>query len=446
MKKVALYFLMFSLTILATVSIQSFVASAQNIDELEQQIEDKASERENLEIEAQRIRLELTKVGAEKGSLTRDLNRINAEKKDMENTINKTQNKISSLSLTINKNSQQISRYTSDINSYAGAMASMLRGINQYNNLTVLEILSSDGQLSDIFELRDGYAQLQKPLIQVTNDLNKKKVALRKTSYELEVQQDELSEEKEILDDQRSIVELQEDEKNKVLSATEEKESKAQNDLRGTLATILALDKEIRDFESKLKFALNPSSIPQRGSVVFDWPLDNVLITQRFGKTVSSERLYVSGSHSGMDFRASVGTPVYAVADGVVKGVGNTDDQCFRASFGKWIFIDHDIGLSTTSAHLSSFKVAEGQRISKGDIIGYSGNTGRSTAPHLHLTVYATKGINGGQGARVTNRPSSACPGTDYRMPLAPTAAYLDPIEFLPETTLANFKHSSLAN
>lgn len=387
--------------------------TAQNIDELEQQIDDKAAEREDLEIEAQRIRIELTKVGAEKGSLTRELNRINAEKRDLKNTISKTQNKISSFSLTINKNSQKINRHNSDINNYAGAMAAMLRSINQYNNLTILEIFISNGQLSDIFELRDGYAQLQKPLFQVTDDLNQKKFALRKTSYELGIQQNELNEEKEILDDQRSIVKSQEDEKNKVLSATEEKESKAQNDLRGTLATILALDKEIRDFESKLEFALNPRSIPQRGSVVFDWPLDKVLITQRFGRTVSSERLYVSGSHSGMDFRAAVGRPVYDVADGVVRGVGNTDDQCFRASFGRWIFIDHDIGLSTTSAHLSSFKVAEGQRISKGDVIGYSGNTERSTAPHLHLTVYATKGVNGGQGARVTNRPSSACPGTN---------------------------------
>ena len=446
MKKTVLYFLMFCLVIVTSLSLRSFVVSAQSIDELEQQIQDKATEREDLEEQAQRIRIELTQVGAEKGSLTRELNRINAEKKDLENTISKTQNEISLLDLTINKNSQEITRYTSDIVSYSETIAALLRGINQYNNLTVLEIISSRGQLSDIFQLRDGYTQLQKPLIQITNDLNKKKISLRETSYELEIQQYELSEEKEILDDQRSIIRLQENEKNKVLDATEEKESTAQRNLISTLATISALDKEIRDFESKLEFALNPSSIPQRGSAVFDWPLDQVLITQRFGRTVSSERLYVSGSHSGMDFRAAVGTPVYAVADGIVKGVGNTDDQCFRASFGRWIFIDHDIGLSTTSAHLSSFKVKEGQRVRKGDVIGYSGNTGRSTAPHLHLTVYATKGVDGGQGARITNRPSSACPGTDYRMPLAPTAAYLDPIDFLPPTNLSNFKHASLAN
>lgn len=423
-----------------------FLVNAQSISELEQQIKERSEERQELERQAERIRQELTQVGAEKGSLNRELDRINAERKDLENTINKTQNKIKSLDLSINKNIQQISRYNSEINSYADIIASLLRGVNQYSDFTLLEVIFSKGQLSEIFKQRDNFTQLQKPLIEITDDLNKKKNTLRLASLKLEVQQEELAEEKEILDGQRDIVNSQEQEKSRILDETEEKESYVQQNLKSTLSTIAALDREIREFESKLEFALNPKSIPEKGSVVFDWPLKNVLITQRFGRTVSSERLYVSGSHSGMDFRAAIGTPVYAVADGTVKGVGDTDDQCYRASFGKWVFIEHDIGLSTTSAHLSSWTVSDGQRVKKGDLIGYSGNTGRSTAPHLHLTVYATKGIDGGQGARITNRPSSACPGTNYRMPLAPTAAYLDPIDFLPPTTIANFKHPSLAN
>lgn len=442
MKRIYKKFFILSFVIILLNSGFLSLSQAQSISELEQQIQERAQERKDLEKQAERIRNELTKVGAEKGSLTKELNRINAEKKDLENTINKTQNKIKSLDLTINKNTQQISRYNSEINSYAGTIASLIRGINQQNEMTLLEVISSRGQLSEIFQRRDNYTQLQKPLIDITKDLNSKKIALRQTSLQLEEQQEELSEEKNILDDQRSIVRSQEEEKNKVLSQTKQKESIAKKNLNSTLATIAALDKEIREYESKLEFALNPKSIPSKGSEVFAWPLKSVLITQRFGKTVSSERLYVSGSHSGMDFRAAVGTPVYAVADGVVKGIGNTDDQCYRASFGKWIFIEHDIGLSTTSAHLSDWKVKTGQRIKKGDIIGYSGNSGRSTAPHLHLTVYATKGVNGGQGARITDRPSAACPGTNYRMPLAPTAAYLDPLAFLPKTDSSFFKHN----
>lgn len=417
-------------------------AQAQSIDELEQQIKDRAQDRKDLETRAAAIRVELGKVGAEKGSLTTELNRINAERKDLDNTIKQTENEIDTLQLEIKKSETEISRYNSDIKSNSDTLAGILRGVNQRNSLSMLEAIIARVNFSEFFSVRDSYVRLQKPLIELTNTLEDKKLNLRKTQNVLAKEQFELESEKEILGDQRQIIKSKEDEKKIVLNETKKKESSVQKTLNATLQTIAALDAEIRSFESKLKFALNPSSIPQKGTAVFDWPLSSVLITQRFGKTVSSERLYVSGSHSGMDFRAAIGTPVYAVADGVVKGIGNTDDQCLRASFGKWVFIEHDNGLSTTSAHLSSHKVSEGQRIKQGDIIAYSGNSGRSTAPHLHLTVYATKGVNGGQGARVTERPSAACPGSNYRMPLAPTAAYLDPLAYLPKTDASYFKHN----
>ncbi|MFT6829754.1 MAG: murein DD-endopeptidase MepM/ murein hydrolase activator NlpD [Candidatus Paceibacteria bacterium] len=415
---------------------------AQTTAELEQQIEDREEERQELEREAERIRQELTEVGAEKGVLTAELNRINADRRSLESSIKKTENKIDSLSSKIFLSEKDISQYNSDIKTHSGTVAALLRGVEQRTNMSFFEVLASAQDFSDFFRIRDAYTQIQTPLIKTTQLLEEKKIDLRKQNMVLAEEQDDLESERFVLDDQRSIVQIKEDEKANILNITRKKESSVQNNLNTTLATIQALNAEIRNFESKLEFALNPNSIPQKGSAVFGWPLSSVLITQRFGKTVSSERLYVSGSHSGMDFRAAVGTPVYAVADGVVKGIGNTDAQCYRASFGKWVFIDHDNGLSTTSAHLSTHKVKEGDQVKKGDLIAYSGNSGRSTAPHLHLTVYATKGVNGEQGARVTERPSSACPGTDYRMPLAPTSAYLDPLAYLPKTDASFFKHN----
>ena len=424
------------------IGVSTFSVSAQSIDELEAQIQERAAERKELEKQAEQIRFELTQVGAEKSVLTAELNRINAERKSLENNIKQTENQIKSLGLKINKSEQEISRYNSEIQTHAGTIAALLRGINQENTLSFLEVIASAENLSDFFRIRDSYTRLQQPLLETTTILQEKKIDLKKTTQILAQEQDELEEEKTVLGDQRSIVKSKEDEQASILDKTKQKESSVQKNLNATLATIAALDAEIRDFESKLEFALNPNSIPQKGTAVFDWPLSSVLITQRFGRTISSETLYVSGSHSGVDFRAAVGTPVYAVADGTVKGVGDTDTQCYRASFGKWVFIEHDNGLSTTSAHLSSWKVSEGQKVKKGDLIAYSGNTGRSTAPHLHLTVYATKGVDNGQGARVTERASSACPGVNYRMPLAPTAAYLNPLDFLIKTDSSYFKHN----
>jgi murein DD-endopeptidase MepM/ murein hydrolase activator NlpD len=127
-----------------------------------------------------------------------------------------------------------------------------------------------------------------------------------------------------------------------------------------------------------------------------------------------------------------VGTPIYAVADGVVEGVGDTDKTCPKASFGKWVFIRHTNGLATAYGHLSLIKATEGQKVKAGDLIAYSGNTGHSTGPHLHLTVYASNGV--------AERASASCKGKNYRMPIAPTNAYLDPLLYLPKATSSMFK------
>lgn len=437
------YIILIALIGLPVIFTGIFSVEAQSIEELQQSINEKTNERRELEKEAARIQEELTKVGAEKGVLTKELNRINAERKSLDNTIKQTQNEIDQIDLTINKTEQEISQYTSEIRSYGDAVAALLRGVQRNTDVSFLEVLASAEDFSDFFNQRDTYLQLQAPLLDTTRMLQQKKLDLRKSAELLTQEQQELAEQQTILDDQRDIVQSKEQEQREVLDATKDRESAYQKSLQDTLKMIAALDAEVRDFESKLQFALNPNTLPAKGSGVFAWPLDQVLVTQRFGRTVSSERLYVSGSHSGVDFRAAVGTPVYAVADGIVKGVGDTDLTCSRASFGKWVFIEHTgIGLSTTYGHLSAWKVAEGQNVKQGDLIAYSGNTGHSTAPHLHLSTYATKGVNGEEGARVTEKPSAACAGKNYRMPLAPTAAYLDALAYLPPTDASYFKHN----
>ena len=87
--------------------------------------------------------------------------------------------------------------------------------------------------------------------------------------------------------------------------------------------------------------------------------------------------------HGGIDQRAAAGSPVLAVADGVVKLV-----KAYNIHGGT-VGIDHGQGLESMYLHLSRFAVAEGAVVHKGDAIGYSGSTGRSNAPHLHWSLYA---------------------------------------------------------
>jgi murein DD-endopeptidase MepM/ murein hydrolase activator NlpD len=96
----------------------------------------------------------------------------------------------------------------------------------------------------------------------------------------------------------------------------------------------------------------------------------------------------VKKMHTGIDFAASIGTPIYATADGKVLEV-----NVKFSGYGKMVEIDHGFGYRTRYAHMHEFAVRPGQSIKRGDLVGYVGNTGLSTAPHLHYEVL----INGSQ-------------------------------------------------
>lgn len=90
--------------------------------------------------------------------------------------------------------------------------------------------------------------------------------------------------------------------------------------------------------------------------------------------------------HTGVDFAAQIGTPIYATADGVVDQL-----EVNFSGYGKSIILDHGFGYRTRYAHMHDFAVRQGQHVKRGELIGYVGDTGLSTAPHLHYEVF----ING---------------------------------------------------
>tara|TARA_B100001250_G_scaffold397073_1_gene403796 strand:+ start:265 stop:1236 length:972 start_codon:yes stop_codon:yes gene_type:complete len=87
--------------------------------------------------------------------------------------------------------------------------------------------------------------------------------------------------------------------------------------------------------------------------------------------------------HTGMDFTAKAGTPIYATGDGKILKVSK-----IRRGYGTHVIIDHGYGYKTLYAHMKKYTVVKGQKVKRGDLIGYVGSTGTSTAPHLHYEVH----------------------------------------------------------
>ena len=109
------------------------------------------------------------------------------------------------------------------------------------------------------------------------------------------------------------------------------------------------------------------------------WPVDGK-ISSPFGKWRGSHK------HQGIDIPMPSGTPIRAARNGIVSRTGNNSTMGFRG-YGNFVLMDHGDGIQTFYAHCLSVAVIEGQRIMQGQVIGYVGSTGRSTANHLHFEV-----------------------------------------------------------
>jgi murein DD-endopeptidase MepM/ murein hydrolase activator NlpD len=108
----------------------------------------------------------------------------------------------------------------------------------------------------------------------------------------------------------------------------------------------------------------------------FGWRTDPIYKVRRF--------------HKGMDFSAPTGTEIYSTGDGVVKRIVRS-----HSGYGNHVEIDHGFGYATLYAHMNSVNVKRGQKVNRGDVIGGVGDTGKSTAPHLHYEIkFKNRAVN----------------------------------------------------
>jgi len=403
-------------------------AAAAEAAMLKSQIEQKNSELDDIKKNIAAYEKQLTFTQKEAKTLQNTVKSLDLDRRKMSANIQLTQKQLETSALSLSELGLGIEDTESKIASTNRAVGEILRTMDQADSKTIVETLLSKHNLSEIMDDGMQLSQLRDQVRERIRQLAAYKVNLQKEKNKVETEKKKLASYQSKLSDQKAVLDVAKKEKSDLLSLTRDRESDYQKILDANKAKKEAFEKELFDYESKLTRQLDRKFIPELGSKILAWPLDSILITQHFGKTKDSVRLYSSGTHNGMDFSANRGTPVKSPAKGEVIATGNTDLTCSKASYGKWVLIRHNNGLTTLMAHFDVIKVSAGQSLSVGDLVGYSGNTGYSTGPHLHLTVFASDGVQVGSFA------SKSCTGKDFTMPL-PTAknAYLDPEAYLPE-------------
>lgn len=405
----------------------NFSEAASKIEDLKNKIDEKNKEMEQITKDIKEFSEKIDKTEAEAATLKNQIKKIDnnilklrAEMRLSQNRINAAELKISELLLNIEEFEQRIKKNKN-------FMAESMRLIDERESNTLVEIMLGYESISDFSEGLEDIKDFENRLSVELLDLKDAKKLLEEEKNNRESEKGRLGALKEKLEDQHNVEKSVKNSKEVFLKETKNKEAQYKKILEDRLEKKEALEDEIRKFEQELKVVIDPSSLPSSGSGVLAWPLDNIRITQYFGNTpfaTQNPQIYSGMGHNGVDFGASVGTPVKAAKEGIVIGTGNTDNECRGVSYGRWILIEHPNNISTLYAHLSLIKVQTGESVQSGQVIGYTGNSGYTTGPHLHFATFASRAV------AISTMRSKIC-GTMMVLPLAPFNAYLNPLSYL---------------
>jgi murein DD-endopeptidase MepM/ murein hydrolase activator NlpD len=409
------------------------VFANEEVEKLNAQINQYESKLEQIEKEIQIQKEKLNSASNRSKTLSSTVSQLESTKRKLESDISYTQTQIARTELTLSRLEIEINEKERMIRKNSDALGESIRRMNELENTTLVEKFLGYADMSDFWNEVDQTEKIQKTLHTEVEEFLALYDELKNKELENLNQKNALASQKVTLASEKESVQYTQKEKEQLLAATKNEEATYQQILNQKMAQRDAFLDELLEIESKLQYLIDPESYPEPRHGIISWPVDNVIITQHFGGSAfakTNPHIYGRAFHPGTDFGVPIGTKIKSVSPGIVKATGNTDAFPGCNAWGKWVLVEHNNGLSSLYAHLSSIIVSPGQSVSEGQTIALSGNTGISTGPHLHLTLYASQGVKVGRYSDF--KSGSGCAATGATGPFADLDAYLDPYEYLP--------------
>lgn len=431
-----------SIIIGGVIFISGLALAQETTEEIQQNLENSAgqtaSEAEILRSKIEAKNAELQKILEEREQIVRQLEEASEQRATLQRELRNIDAVINQLNLSIKANQLILERLELEIESLANEIKNIETSIeNQKATIAKLfvELQQKDKEnLLIIFLKNQSLAESVSEAQSITNlnlNLNESANRLRNLRQDLiyklneeqtkkrqqEIERKNLIYRQEMVSEQKSV-------KATILAQTKNQERLYEQQIAELDKRQEEISAVIEEIENKLRAAFDPSLLPLKRPGVLALPVENAFITQLYGATKFAQRAYRSKTHTGIDFGAPLGTPIFAASDGVVAAVDSNDrgtSRWQRYQYGLYVVIDHENNLSTLYAHLSKITVSRGDRVKQGDLIGYSGNTGYSFGPHLHFTVYWTPSV---QYKKIA--PAAG---------LVPVGVTIDPMDYLPKVS-----------
>lgn len=320
---------------------------------------------------------------AQLSGLTNDLSALQKQISLLDSQIEAQQDEIDAQEELLGELTQMIADKTIELEESERQQAeqydqlrSRLRYMVEHGTTSSLSILLSSDSFSDFLNRYEIIRQISLRDENLFEQLKAIRDKVLTEKRELEDTKKEAEDTKAQMEANKAELEAQMEAKRKQMESIQ----LAQKNVKDAYTAMIETEDELMAQYKKAAAEYAAQSTYVGGTFMWPLPAGNNVVTCKYGMRTHP----ITGKrklHTGVDLRAATGTKVYAANKGTVTTSG------YSSAWGNYIIISHGGGITTLYAHLSKRSVSKDDKVKQGDIIGYSGNTGYSTAPHLHFEI-----------------------------------------------------------
>lgn len=372
-------------------SVDSRNALAATVEELRNELIQKKAQLKAAEDKISKFKEEIQLKKKEARTLSDQIGLIDKNIDEIELSVSRTELEIEKTGIEVDTVNEEISQREAEMKIQKKRLAAYIRNMHELDQQSIVTVFLKYESFAEAVQEASTFKELQTRGQETL-------VAIQQLREELATKKRELEDFKQTLEalktrqqQQQATLAAERTSKETILDLTNQQEDKYQALLHSAQQTHEAATADISSLDTLIREELKKQGVGNLPSVgTFSWPIEPTFGVSCKYHCTDYPFAYLIGPHSGMDIPANVGTPIKAPADGYVARVHDSGGTGYS-----YIMLIHGDNISTVFGHVSGFAVNEGQTVTRGTVVGYTGGApgmhgaGLSTGPHLHFEVRA---------------------------------------------------------
>ena len=363
-------------------------------EEIRNEISNLEEEQANLEARLKALEKQINNNKNDIKDIVEQKDLIDEEVTIINNQIKNINEQIAAYSLLIADKQEELEKAQQDLELLRQKYKERIRAMEEGGTVSYWAVLFEANSFSDLLDRINMVQEIAAADTSRMERLEKASKEVEQAKIALDAEKKQLDESRIVMQDKQVQLDKKREEADKILAKLIEKEEEwkvlleeAEDAADALMDKLASLSKELteaekRELAEKEAQLQNKRPTYEKDGILWALPIDYVRLSSTFGYRTHPVSGQPNKMHNGVDLTGAIGTPVYATRSGKVSYVGFQKNGA-----GNYVNIQHDNGFLSTYMHLDSYIVKAGDYVTIGQLIGYCGNTGGSTGPHLHFGI-----------------------------------------------------------